>query len=167
MSINEKLGRIAHPPTLAWGRVLLRSKKNCLQLIKKACRLSTTQYFLEQFITAARQQDVDIEKDIEVTEFKLGVEVIKAGAGPSIASGFSLEQYKAVYEDHQESTVLADIQSATAIKADARVVLVIMENPASRPSFKNMSVGTVADISVSVVMGFAHSLDSTDEEETE
>jgi hypothetical protein len=28
-----------------------------------------------------------------------------------------------------------------------------MENPASRPSFKNMRVGTVADISVSVVMG--------------
>jgi hypothetical protein len=39
-------------------------QENCLQLIKEACRLSTTQYFLEQFITAARQQDVDIEKGV-------------------------------------------------------------------------------------------------------
>ncbi|KAJ7844229.1 hypothetical protein B0H14DRAFT_2358766, partial [Mycena olivaceomarginata] len=77
------------------GEGTVEIQENCLQLIKEACRLSTTQYFLEQFITAARQQDVDIEKDIEVTDFKLGVEVIEAGAGPSIASGFSLEQYEA------------------------------------------------------------------------
>ncbi|KAJ7875731.1 hypothetical protein B0H14DRAFT_2343038 [Mycena olivaceomarginata] len=85
------------------GEGTVEIQENRLQLIKEACWLRTTQYFLEQFITAARQQDVDIEKDIEVTDFKLGVEVIEAGAGPSIASGFSLEQYEAVHEEDQSS----------------------------------------------------------------
>ncbi|KAJ7679867.1 hypothetical protein B0H14DRAFT_2655600 [Mycena olivaceomarginata] len=116
------------------GEGTVEIQENRLQLIKEACRLSTTQYFLEQFITAARQQDVDIEK------------VIEAGAGPSIASGFSLEQYEAVHEEDQssiqegvvvwlfeprrnskESTVLADIQSATAIKADGEGIEVLFD----------------------------------------
>ncbi|KAF8144944.1 hypothetical protein K438DRAFT_2100396 [Mycena galopus ATCC 62051] len=61
------------------GEGTVEIQENRVQLIKEACRLSTTRYFLEQFIAAARQQDVDIEKDIEVTDFKLGVEVIEAG----------------------------------------------------------------------------------------
>ncbi|KAF8203554.1 hypothetical protein K438DRAFT_1757867 [Mycena galopus ATCC 62051] len=70
----------------------------------------------------------------------------------------------------QESTVLADIQSTTAIKADggsievlfdmmthtldgsSGVGLAIMENLASRPSFQNTSVEIVANISISIVM---------------
>lgn len=40
---------------------------------------------------------------IEVTEFKLAVEVIRDGFGPSTASGFSLEQYTAASDAVSDS----------------------------------------------------------------
>ncbi|KAJ7797992.1 hypothetical protein B0H14DRAFT_2618364 [Mycena olivaceomarginata] len=39
------------------------------------------------------------KEGIKVTEFKLGVELISNGSGPSIASGFSMEQYEAAQLD--------------------------------------------------------------------
>ncbi|KAJ7854710.1 hypothetical protein B0H14DRAFT_2579723 [Mycena olivaceomarginata] len=166
------------------GEGTVEIQENHLHLIKKACRLSTTQYFLEQFITAARQQDVDIEK------------------GPSIASGFSLEQCTAIHEEDQssiqegivvwlveprrnskESTVLADIQSATAIKAHGEGIEVLFDMMAHTLDGSS-GVGDHGKSGIETFLqkhecgnrcrylrlscdGFAHSLDSTDEEETE
>ncbi|KAJ7854450.1 hypothetical protein B0H13DRAFT_1484341, partial [Mycena leptocephala] len=63
-----------------------------------AGRLSRAAYFLKRFIAEAKRQSVDIEQGIEVTEFKLGIEVVQDGSGPSAASGFSLEQYQVAVE---------------------------------------------------------------------
>ncbi|KAJ7303503.1 hypothetical protein DFH08DRAFT_945304 [Mycena albidolilacea] len=148
-----------------------------------------------------KRQDQEGSQDIEVTDFNLGVEVIEAGAGPSIASGFSLEQYKAVHEEDklsiqegivvwlfepsQESTVLADIQimCATAIKADGEGIEVLFDMMAHTLDGSS-GVGDHGKSGIKTFLqkhkcgnrcrylrlscdGFAHSLDSTDEEETE
>jgi hypothetical protein len=42
---------------------------------------------------------------IKVTDFKLGVEVIRDGSGPSIASGFSPEQYQAAADAQSNPNV--------------------------------------------------------------
>ncbi|KAF7364534.1 Kinase-like protein [Mycena venus] len=68
------------------------------QLVKEASRLSRAAYFLKRFIAEAKRQGVDIEQGINVTEFKLGIEVVPDGSGPSAASEFSLEQYPAAVD---------------------------------------------------------------------
>ncbi|KAJ7501191.1 kinase-like domain-containing protein, partial [Mycena galericulata] len=73
-------------------------QENHNQVVKEATRLSKTAYFLKRFIAEAKRQGVDIEEGIEVTDFKLGIEVIEDGSGPSEASGFSPEQYQTALE---------------------------------------------------------------------
>ncbi|KAJ7814270.1 hypothetical protein B0H14DRAFT_2184059, partial [Mycena olivaceomarginata] len=72
------------------GDVEITENRN--QLVKEASRLNRAAYFLKRFIAEARRQGVDIEQGIDVTEFKLGIEVVPDGSGPSAASEFSLEQ---------------------------------------------------------------------------
>ncbi|KAJ7465858.1 hypothetical protein B0H11DRAFT_1733567, partial [Mycena galericulata] len=70
-------------------------QENHDEVVKEAIRLSRAGYFLKRFIAEAKNQGVDIEQGIQVTDFKLGIEVVKDEVGPSKASGFSLDQYKA------------------------------------------------------------------------
>ncbi|KAJ6626635.1 hypothetical protein B0H10DRAFT_1780807, partial [Mycena sp. CBHHK59/15] len=78
-------------------------KENRDQLVKEAGRLSKAAYFLKRFIAEAKRQSVDIEQGIEVTDFKLGIEVVQDGSGPSEASGFSMEQYQAAVQAQADS----------------------------------------------------------------
>ncbi|KAJ7785382.1 hypothetical protein B0H14DRAFT_2630596 [Mycena olivaceomarginata] len=88
---------------IAEGDVDLQQNRD--HLVKEATRLSRTGYFLEWFIAEAKRQDADIEQGIKVTNFKLGVEVIRDGSGPSIASGFSPEQYQAASDAQSNPNV--------------------------------------------------------------
>ncbi|KAJ7834576.1 hypothetical protein B0H14DRAFT_2363781, partial [Mycena olivaceomarginata] len=81
------------------GEGLVEIQDNYDQITKEGARLSKAGYFLERFIGEAKRQTVDIENGIKVTEFKLGVELIPNGSGPSIASGFSMEKYEAAQLD--------------------------------------------------------------------
>ncbi|KAJ6474519.1 kinase-like domain-containing protein [Mycena vulgaris] len=68
-------------------------QENYEQVVKEVTRLSKAGYFLKRFIAEAKKKGVEIEQGIQVTDFKLGVEVIQEGCGPSTASGFSSEHY--------------------------------------------------------------------------
>ncbi|KAJ7145061.1 kinase-like domain-containing protein [Mycena crocata] len=69
-------------------------QENRDQLAMEAARLARTRYFVNNFLAEAKKQDVDVEHGIRVTDFKLAVEVVPS-SGPSVASGFSLDQYDA------------------------------------------------------------------------
>ncbi|KAJ7934964.1 hypothetical protein B0H13DRAFT_1591210 [Mycena leptocephala] len=73
-------------------------KENHDQLVKEASRLSRAAYFLKSFDNESQITFFSKSTGIEATEFKLGIEVVRDGSGPSAASGFSLEQYQAAVE---------------------------------------------------------------------
>ncbi|KAJ7109627.1 kinase-like domain-containing protein [Mycena crocata] len=73
-------------------------QENHDELVNEGTRLARTSYFLGKFIAEAKQQDVEIQQGIHVTDFKLGIELVEDVAGPSAASGFSLEQYQAAHD---------------------------------------------------------------------
>ncbi|KAJ7674304.1 kinase-like domain-containing protein, partial [Mycena rosella] len=75
-------------------------QENYHQVVKEVTRLSKAGYFLKRFITEANKQAVEITQGIEVTEFKLGVEVVQDSCGPSKASGFSFDQYQTESESN-------------------------------------------------------------------
>ncbi|KAJ7660416.1 hypothetical protein DFH06DRAFT_1130305 [Mycena polygramma] len=77
------------------GEGQVEIQENHDQVVKEITRLSKATYFVQQFIAEAKRQDVDVDQSIHVTDFKLAIEVIQDEFGPSKASGFSLEQYKA------------------------------------------------------------------------
>ncbi|KAJ7758876.1 kinase-like domain-containing protein [Mycena maculata] len=137
------------------GQVEIQENHN--EVVKEATRLSKLGYFLKRFLTEAKRQGVDIEHGIQVTDFRLGIEVVE-DSGPSTASGFSLEQYQAAgdpdiivwlfeprrssknkigstlnafahyaYLFSQESTVLADLQTATAIDENGEGIQVLFD----------------------------------------
>ncbi|KAJ6507599.1 hypothetical protein DFH09DRAFT_942908, partial [Mycena vulgaris] len=76
------------------GEGVVEIQENYHQVVKEVTRLSKAGYFLKRFIVEVNKQAVDITQGIEVTEFKLGVEVVQDTCGPSKASGFSLDQYQ-------------------------------------------------------------------------
>ncbi|KAJ7768617.1 kinase-like domain-containing protein [Mycena maculata] len=152
------------------GQVEIQENHN--EVVKEATRLSKLGYFLKRFLAEAKRQGVDIEHGIQVTDFRLGIEVVE-DSGPSMASGFSLEQYQAAgdpdiivwlfeprrsskvkhwsgtneyppwhqnkigstlnafahyaYLFSQESTVLADLQTATAIDENGEGIQVLFD----------------------------------------
>ncbi|KAJ7183810.1 kinase-like domain-containing protein [Mycena filopes] len=69
-------------------------QENRDQLALEAARLARARYFVDNFLAEAKRQDVDVEHGLRVTDFKLAVEVVQP-SGPSVASGFSLDQYNA------------------------------------------------------------------------
>ncbi|KAJ6602925.1 hypothetical protein B0H10DRAFT_1823046, partial [Mycena sp. CBHHK59/15] len=83
---------------ISTGEGQVEIQENHEQVVKEATRLSRAGYFLKKFIAEAKRQDVDIEQGIQVTDFKLAVEVVEEASGPSKASGFSVEQYQAARE---------------------------------------------------------------------
>ncbi|KAJ7758933.1 kinase-like domain-containing protein, partial [Mycena maculata] len=147
------------------GEGQVEIQENHSEVVKEATRLARASYFLEKFIAGAKRQG------IQVTDFKLGIEVVEDISGPSVASGFSLEQYEAafdpsiivwlfkprrsskvkrwsgtneypaweqnklgntlnafshyVYLFSQESTVLADLQMATAVDENGEGIEVL------------------------------------------
>ncbi|KAJ7239532.1 kinase-like domain-containing protein [Mycena rebaudengoi] len=76
--------------------------ENREQVIKEVTRLSKAGYFLTRFNAEAKRQGVDIDNGVQVTEFKLAVEVVDNTSGPSKASGFSLTQYQAALKVQQD-----------------------------------------------------------------
>ncbi|KAJ7236693.1 hypothetical protein C8J57DRAFT_1529988 [Mycena rebaudengoi] len=76
--------------------------ENREQVIKEVTRLSKAGYFLTRFNAEAKRQGVDIDNGVQVTEFKLAVEVVDNTSGPSKASGFSLAQYQATLKVQQD-----------------------------------------------------------------
>ncbi|KAJ7127788.1 kinase-like domain-containing protein, partial [Mycena epipterygia] len=76
------------------GEGVVEIQENYHQVVKEVTHLSKAGYFLKRFIMEANKQAVDITQGIEVTEFKLGIEVVQDTCGPSKASGFSLDQYQ-------------------------------------------------------------------------
>ncbi|KAJ7261489.1 kinase-like domain-containing protein [Mycena rebaudengoi] len=156
-------------------------QENHDQVVQEVTRLSKAGYFLKRFFADAKRRGVDIEQGIQITDFKLGIEVVQDDSGPSKASGFSLEQYQATLEEKgdrgsisglviwlceprrsslvkhwsgtneyppwhqnklgstlnafahyaylfsQESTVLADLQTATVINEDGEGIQVLFD----------------------------------------
>jgi hypothetical protein len=105
-------------------------QENRDQIVMEATRLARATYFVERFLAEARRKDVDVEHGtplglfllqglhiwdfepgIQVTDFKLGMEVVQT-SGPSVASGFSLEQYQAA-QDVQPPVDSDDTASAS------------------------------------------------------
>ncbi|KAJ7105542.1 hypothetical protein C8R44DRAFT_886492 [Mycena epipterygia] len=139
------------------GEGVVEIQENYHQVVKEVTHLSKAGYFLKRFIMEANKQAVDITQGIEVTEFKLGIEVVQDTCGPSKASGFSLDQYQLassaqiesksnhgiivwLFEprcsstvshwsgtNDLESTVLADLQTATTIDEDGNGIQVLFD----------------------------------------
>ncbi|KAJ7737132.1 hypothetical protein B0H16DRAFT_1326096, partial [Mycena metata] len=50
-------------------------QENCDQVVKEAARLLRLGYFVKRFLAEAKRQSVDLEDGIQVTDFKIAVEV--------------------------------------------------------------------------------------------
>ncbi|KAJ7261621.1 kinase-like domain-containing protein [Mycena rebaudengoi] len=85
------------------GEGQVEIQENHEQVVKEVGRLSRLAYFLQRFVAEAQRKGVDIDQGIQVTDFKLGVEVVQSDTGPSTASGFSLEQYQTACEAQTNS----------------------------------------------------------------
>ncbi|KAJ6560678.1 hypothetical protein B0H10DRAFT_1845638, partial [Mycena sp. CBHHK59/15] len=69
-------------------------KDNYDQIVKEVTRLSKAGYFLQRFVAEAKKQDVGIEQGIQITDFRLAIELVQDDASPSKASGFSIDEYQ-------------------------------------------------------------------------
>ncbi|KAJ7911208.1 hypothetical protein B0H13DRAFT_1875963 [Mycena leptocephala] len=97
---KTKIAHLGRQAVLQHGSLI---QENHDQVVKEVTRLSKTGYFLGKFMSDAKKQGVDIEQGIQATDFKLGVEVAQDNSGPSAASGFSVEQYRAARETQDDS----------------------------------------------------------------
>lgn len=96
--------------------------ENRNEIVKEVTRLGKLGYFIEKFFIEAKKQGVDLDQSellsqsfisvheqhssgIRVTDFKLAIEVLTADFQPSVASGFSTEQVKSVYNAEAEENV--------------------------------------------------------------
>ncbi|KAJ7658237.1 hypothetical protein DFH06DRAFT_990388, partial [Mycena polygramma] len=77
------------------GHVEIRDNRE--QLVKEATRLSRTIFFVKHFMAEAKR------KEISVTDFKLGIEIVEDGSAPSPASGISSDEYLAACDLQDDS----------------------------------------------------------------
>ncbi|KAJ7474554.1 kinase-like domain-containing protein [Mycena galericulata] len=120
------------------------------EVVKEATRLSQVGYFLARFVAEAKKQGVDIEPGLRVTDFKIGFEVFATKqwlfeprrnskvfywsgtndhpAWPKSKIGSTLNAFvHFTYIFSQESTVLADLQTAAAVDENGEPVHVLFD----------------------------------------